>query len=185
MRWVPFIILVYVVLLVQTTVGKMLTFPRTALGTVGPDLAAILAVFLALRLRDGADLAIAAWVLGLAIDLTTGGQAVGPMALAYVVAAAAVLRVREAFFRERIAAQVFLAMIFCLLAHGMWVTIQSVLTPSAGRSWGLYWQMLKQAFALAIYTAALMPVGHWALRKCERFLIAPQAGRSRGARGMR
>lgn len=185
MRWIGFIILVYAVLLAQTTVGKVLTFQRTALGTVGPDLAAIVAVFLALRLRDGVDLAIATWTLGLAVDLTTGGTVVGPMALAYVVAGAAVLKLREAVFRERAPAQMLMSLVFCLVAHGLWVTAQSLALGGGSRSWGEYWRMLEQALGLAIYTAALMPLGHWALGRAERFLIAPQTGRSRGAWGRR
>jgi rod shape-determining protein MreD len=184
-RWVPFAILVYVVLLVQTTVGKVLTFQRTAWGTVGPDLAAIVAVYLALHLRDGLDLAIATWALGLAVDLTTGGPAVGPMALTYLVAGAVVLQLREAVFRERAAVQMLLALVFCLVAHGLWVTVESLWLAPALRSWAQYVQTLKQAVGLAVYTAALMPLGHWALVRIERLLIAPQSGRSRGAWGRR
>jgi rod shape-determining protein MreD len=185
MRWVPFLILVYLVLLAQTTVGKVLTFQETTLGTVGPDLAAIVAVFLALRLREGVDLALAGWVLGLAVDLTTAGQAVGPMPLAYVVAGMAVLKMREAFFRERIPTQMLMALVFCLLAHGIWVTVETILAPAGGRSWGGYFQMLKQALALAIYTAVLMPLGRWVLSKLDRFVIVSPGQRTRGARGTR
>ena len=184
-RWVPFLILVYAILLVQTTVGKILTFQRTAWGTVGPDLAAIVAVYLALHLRDGLDLAITTWTLGLAVDLTTGGPALGAMALAYLLAGAALLKLREAVFRERAAAQMLMALVFCLLAHGLWVTVESLWLPPVNRSWKQYGGMWKQACALAMYTAALMPLGHWALARMERFLIAPQSGRSRGAWGRR
>jgi rod shape-determining protein MreD len=185
MRWVPFLILVYLVLLVQTTVGKVLTFQETALGTIGPDLAAIVAVFLALRLREGVELALASWVLGLAVDLTTAGQVVGPMPLAYVAASMAVLKMREAFFRERIATRMLLALVFCVLAHGIWVTVETILAPAGARSWGFYWQMLKQALALAIYTAALMPLGHWVLGKLDRFVFVSPQKRPRGVRGTR
>jgi rod shape-determining protein MreD len=184
-RWVPFLILVYLVVLVQTTVGKVLTFQRTAWGTVGPDLAAIVAIYLALYLRDGLDLAIATWTLGLAVDLTTGGPAVGPMALAYLAAGAVVMHLREAVFRERAAVQMLLALVFCLIAHGLWVTIESLWLPPAQRSWAQYVQTLWQAMALSVYTAMLMPLGHWALARIERLLIAPQGGRSRGAWGRR
>ncbi len=185
MRWVPFLILVYLVLLAQTTVGKVLTFQETTLGTIGPDLAAIVVVFLALRLREGVELALASWVLGLAVDLTTAGPVVGPMPLAYVAASLAVLKMREAFFRERVATQMFLAMVFCLLAHGIWVTVESILTPAVSRSWGGYFQMVKQALALAIYTAVLMPLGHWVLGKLDRFIIASPGQRTRGVRETR
>ncbi len=187
MRWVPFVILVYVTVLVQTTLGRVMTFHTAGMGRVGPDLAAIVAVFLALRLRDGVELALAAWALGLAVDLASGaggglGAAVGPMALAYVVASAAVFRLREEMFRERPVVQVLLAAIFCLLAHGIWVTFQSVLLENGQGGWARYWRTMKQAVALAAYTAVLAPIGCWILGKCERLLIAVQAGRSRHGR---
>lgn len=185
MRWVPFLILVYVVMLVQTTVGKVLTFQRTAWGAVGPDLAALVAVYLALHLRDGLDLAIATWTLGLAVDLTTGGPAVGPMPLAYLLAGAAVLKLREAVFREQASVQMLMTLVFCVIAHGVWVTVQSLWLSAATRSWGQYVGTLKQALALSLYTALLMPLGHWALARIDRLLIAPQSGRSRGAWGRR
>ena len=40
MRWAPFIILLYVTVLVQTTLGRVLTFYSAGMGRIGPDLAA-------------------------------------------------------------------------------------------------------------------------------------------------
>jgi cell shape-determining protein MreD len=72
MRWIPFIVVCYVVILIQTSLGRILTLP-SPVGVIGPDFAAILAVFVALRVRSAVDCMLAAWVLGLLIDLTTGG----------------------------------------------------------------------------------------------------------------
>ncbi len=176
MKWVPFIILTYLVMLAQCTVGGILTFSVTAIGTVGPDLLAIVAVFMALHVRSGFHAALAGWVLGLAVDLTTisaagGVTAVGPMPIAFAVAAALIFQIREAFFYERPIPQVFLALIFCLVAHGIWVTFQAVLAFGEV-SWEGYGRMLLQAVALAIYTAVLMPLGYRGLRWLGKWLIS-------------
>ncbi len=181
MKWVPFIILTYLVMLAQCTVGGLLTFSVKAIGTVGPDLLAIVAVFMALHVRSGFHAALAGWVLGLAVDLTTvsaagGVTAVGPMPIAFAVAAALIFQIREAFFFERPAPQVFLALIFCLVAHGIWVTFQAVLA-FRDVSWEGYGQTLLQAVALAIYTAVLMPLGHPGLRWLRKWLISMPTGR--------
>ena len=192
MRWIPFILLVYVVMLIQTTIGRVLTFAGTSIGTIGPDLAAVAAVFFAMRLRDGAEAALAAWALGMAVDLTTSSgtgsaTAVGPMPLAYCLAAAAIFRLREIFFRDRPASQATLALIFCTVAHFTWLNLQWAFAhwDYAGgvrRSWMLYNSILIQGMALSIYTAILMPLGFIILAKCERLFIAVQAGRPRRSR---
>ncbi|MCK4277401.1 MAG: hypothetical protein KAX78_12855, partial [Phycisphaerae bacterium] len=73
MRWIPFVIFAYILILLQTTVAGLLVISPGAIGPVGPDLMAILAVFVALNVRRAADAMIAGWILGLALDLTAGG----------------------------------------------------------------------------------------------------------------
>jgi len=180
MRWIPFIILVYVVVLFQTTLGRVLVFSTTAAGTIGPDLTALLAVFVAFYVRGWADAMLAGWALGLAVDLTTvggigSGTVVGPMAIAYALAAGILFRIREAFFRERALTQALLAGGFCLLAHAAWVTMQSLLTPG-GVSWSGYGQTLLQAVGLAGYSGALMPLAHYLLTKCQRWILTAPVG---------
>ena len=187
MKWVPFIILTYLVMLAQCTLGAGLTFPVTAIGKVGPDLSALLAVFIALNVRTGSHAALAGWILGFAVDLTTvsaagGVTAVGPMPIAYAAAAALVFQIREAFFYQRIGPQIFLTLMFCLLAHGIWVTLQAGLT-FGDVSWSDYGRMLLQATALAIYTAVLMPPAYYGLRRIRRWLIPVPTGRRRRATG--
>lgn len=181
MKLVPLIILTYLVMLAQCTVGGILTFSGTAIGTVGPDLPALVAVFMALNVRTGFHAALAGWLLGLAVDLTTvsaggGATAVGPMPIAFAVAAALVFQVREAFFYNRPVPQASLALIFCLVAHGIWVTFQAVLA-FGDVSWEGYGRMLLQAAALAIYTAVLMPLGYLGLRWIRKWLISVPTGR--------
>ena len=184
MRWITLIILAYVVLLLQTTVARLLTLSTAWLGNIGPDLVAILAVFIALHARSGVEVMLAAWGLGLALDLTSAGgvgvaTAVGPMSITYALAAGAVYRFREAFFRERILPQVLLALTFCLLAHGGWVTLQCVLAYPAVTLAG-YERLLLQALLLAAYTAVLAPLGHRALGRCRTWIVnAPVRGPGR------
>jgi cell shape-determining protein MreD len=178
MKWVPFIILTYLVMLAQCTVGgRWFTFSVTGIGMVGPDLSALLAVFMALNVRSSSHAALAGWVLGLAVDLTAGGvTAVGPMPIAYAAAAAMVFQIREAFFYERPAPQVFLTLLFCLVAHGIWVTLQAVLAFGEV-SWEGYGRMLLQAAALAVYTAVLMPLAYLGLRRIRKWLTPVPTGR--------
>jgi len=183
MRWVPLAILAYLVLLAQTTVGRVLAFDWPAVGTIGPDLLAMVAVYGALHARLRADAMLAAWGLGLLVDLTTAGgpgtvTRVGPMAAGYVLAVWVVASLREAFFRERAGAQVLLAAVFCAVAHGLWVTAQSLLAMR----WADYGAMLLQAACLAAYTGLLMPLGHWALRRCHGLILStpPERSRRRG-----
>ena len=186
MRWIPFLILAYLVVLVQTTVGRFLVIRSAGLGNIGPDLAALVAVFVALHARAWPDAMLAAWVLGIAVDLTTAGgvgsaTVLGPMSVAYALAAGLLFRVREAFFRERAMTQAMLAMAFCLMAHGLWVTSQALL--GAGEmAWSTYGRTLLQAVGVSGYTALLMPLAHFGLVKCRRWFLASSAGR-RGRAG--
>jgi rod shape-determining protein MreD len=183
MRWIPFLILAYLVVLLQTTAGQFLTIKTAGIGSIGPDLTALVAVFVAFYARNWVDAVLAAWALGLAIDLTAAGgpgavTVVGPMSIAYCVATGLLFRVREAFFRERALTQALLAWAFCLLAHGLWVTAQSLL--AAGEmTWRGYGQTLLQAAALACYTAVLMPMVHFALSKCQRWFLPAPVGPGR------
>ena len=185
MRWVPFVILSCLLLVVQTTLGRVLTFNSASVGTIGPDLLAIVAVFVALHVQAELDAAIAAWVLGLALDLAAAGGAgsttvIGPMPVAYALGAWIVYRVREAFFRERMSSRAFLALLFCGVSHAVWVTAQSLLAGGAA-TWAGYGSLLLQAAALAVYTAALTPLGFWALLRIRKWILLVPSGRARRA----
>ncbi len=119
----------------------------------------------------------------MAVDLTTAGgagaaTAVGPMAIGYALAVAAIYRVREAFFRERGLTQAFLAAMFCIVAHGLWVVVQCLLAYEV-ITWRDFGRLLLQAAALAAYTGALMPLVNVLLGWTRPLLISTPAGRSR------
>lgn len=181
MKWITFIILTYMVTVLQSTLGGLLTFSWGPVGTMGPDLAAMVAVFVAMNVRSGVDAATTGWVLGLAVDLTTvsaggGATVVGPMAIAYAIGAAFIFNIREAFYSEKPLGQAVMAGMFCLVAHGIWVTAQAILA-FGDISWAGYRQMLAEAIALAIYSAVLMPLGYLVLIRCRKWILSPQAGR--------
>ncbi len=180
MRWIPLLILTYAVVLLETCVGWVLFIDSSSLGAVGPDLAAMVVVFIAFYARGATDAMFAAWILGLAVDLTTGGgigamTVVGPMSIAYCLAAGLLWRAREAFFRERAVTQAILAFAFVALAHGTWATAQAILAPGHV-TLGDYGRTVLQVLAVACYTAVLMPLAHWGLRRCQRFFLIAAAG---------
>ena len=183
MQWIPFIILVYVTVLVQATLVGVLVLPLGWTGPVAPDLAAAVAVFIALNARSGLDVMIAAWIMGMAMDLMLCGgggapTAVGPMAIAYALSAGLLFHVREAFFHERAMTQALLALLFCLLAHGAWITAQTLL----GAPWSAYGQWLAKGAGISVYTAVLAPLVCAALRTPRRWFLAVPTDRRRGRR---
>ena len=178
-RWLWFLILAWVAILIQTTVGRIITFETAAVGTVGPDLLAPLAILVALYARRPGEVMLAACLLGLALDLASAGgpgagAVVGPMAIAYTLAARATLAVREALFREHALVRAVLTLGFCLIAHLGWVTLQSLVAWN----WQEYWRMLAQAVALAAYTALLAPLILLMLDRIRRRLIRLPGRRS-------
>jgi len=185
MRWVAVFILAYLALLAQTTLVRLVQIHGLGVGTVAPDLPAIVAVFLALHAGRAVDAMLAAWVLGLGLGLTAsggpgGGTVLGPMAVLYALTAGGLFRVREAFFRDRIHAQALLTLAFCLLVHGAWVTAQA-LRAFGYMTWPAYGEMLLQALGISVYTAVVAPLVHWALRRGQRVLMNVSAGRGRRA----
>ena len=177
MRWVVLAIMVYLITLAQTSLADILTISLPAVGPVRPDLLAMLAVYVALYARDGADAMISAWMMGLAIDLTTGAGAevstvVGPMPLAYALVAGVIFKLRDTVFRDSITTQCCMALAFCALAHWFWVTSQWLLAFKQV-SFGRYALMLAQVLVTALYTAMLMPAASVVLKQCRGWLIAP------------
>lgn len=180
MRWIPYIMLAYVTILVQTSLGRILTIPLS-MGQVGPDMAAALAVFVALRARTAVDCMLAAWILGLCLDLTTGGgpgtaTVVGPMPIAYALAAGAIFRIREAFFRDRAATQALVVMFFVVLSHSLWVTIQTLRMGDIG--WSDYGWLVLQVLLVGLYSALLAPLLQFLLGFVERAIMPATSDRS-------
>ena len=179
MRWIPLIFLIYLAVLLQVALGALpVRFSLT--GDIAPDLTAIIAVFFALSVRDPRDAMIAAWSLGLAMDLMLCGMGgtptvVGPMAIAYVAASGLIFRVREAFFRERALARALLTLLFCLIVYTLWVTMQTV----RGSAWSAWWPAITKAIGISIYTAVIAPLVCMVLQRFGGWFIATPARRLR------
>jgi hypothetical protein len=164
-------------MLLQTTLGRLLTFSTDTVGQIGPDLAAAFAVFLALQARHSVDALGAAWVLGFSIDLLAagaveGGACAGIMSLSYMAGAGAIFWVREAFFRDRPLTQAILGVLFCLIAHGLWITGQAA---RAG-DWAAWRRMVPQMLALTAYTGLLTPLANVMLTGMRRLFLVSAGG---------
>ncbi|MFP4105289.1 MAG: hypothetical protein ACLFVU_04275 [Phycisphaerae bacterium] len=184
MRWILFIILAYLFVVFQSSLGGVFAFFDTPVGTIGPDFVAILAMFVTLRARSRVDVLLAAWILGMAVDITTAGgpgglTVIGPMALGYLTSASLLYLVREAVFQERPIAQAFLSLLFVLVAHGVWVSLQSIVAWSQV-SWGDYGQMLLRAVGVAVYSGIVGPLVLFGLSAIKTWFIpAPSSRRQR------
>jgi len=175
MRWIYFLILVLVAVVLQTTVAPALWF-RAWGGYVGPELLAAVSVFVALHTRSAADAALAGWALGFALDLTLSGGGMGLLSLLYAAGAAGVFHVRDAFFAGRPMTQAILGLLFCLFVYELWTAYDVLTVPDRGQGW---WPQAARAGGLAVYTAAVTPLVCAALKRVRRLLIVLPAGRQR------
>ena len=186
-RWFPGVVVGWAFLLIQTTVGGMLWFTVKDVGPAAPDLLAIVAVFLALWSRSGVEVMLTAWCLGFALDLTTGGgdaagSVLGPMSIGYSLGAGLIFRIREAFFRDKPLPQAILVIIFCVVAHGLYVGLQGLVAYRHVTMLRLAMR-LGQVGMLAAYTAVLMVPGHWLLWRIQRWIITAPVGRTARSMG--
>ena len=183
MSWIPYLIALFVTAALQQGLAPLWTF-----GGVRPDLLVVLAMLASLRAKSGARAALACWVAGLMVDLTTatgpaGPTVVGPMSIGYVLAGALVFRVRELFFSEHTLAQAFLAGVFCVIAHSVWIVAQMMLGPmSAGV--GDFTRAMGRMLSISLATAGVAFILSIPLRHAGGLigLPAPRAARRRGRR---
>ena len=174
-RWIYFLILVLLAVVVQTSVMPVIWF-RTPLGYVGPELLAAVAVFVALHVRSRTEAALAGWTLGFAVDLTLSGPGMGVPSLLYMVASVGVYQVREAVFHERISLQFILGLLFCLFVYERW-TLWGLVFGGVNRSAAGGQAVL--AMGLAAYTAVLTPLVCRVLKPLQGLLISTPPGRAR------
>ena len=185
MRWIPFLIFTYLFILVQSTLGKILTFDRLPFGPVGPDLLVLVAVFVGLNVRNLTDGMIACWLIGFMLDLTTAGgmgaaTRIGPMAFGYCLSVWMIFAMREAMFREQALPQILMAGLFCLASHGFWITVQTFF--AADSSWAAFGSLVLQVIISAIYTALLMPLVNFILTPCRGMIMTTVVEKSRRSR---
>lgn len=180
MRWIALAILTYVLTLLQTSLLDVITIRVSGVGLVRPELLAIVVVYAALNVRSALDAMLTGWALGLVLDITTGAgpeisAVVGPMSLAYALAAGGVYRIRGAVFREKAVTRFVMTLVFCIVTHWTWIAAQWALAFRNTAPGGIA-RMLVQAMLLALYTAAIAPVAHLGLHAFRRSFIASTAG---------
>jgi hypothetical protein len=186
MRWVTWAILIWVMTILQSTVGRMLMIDTSGMGRIGLDLLAPLAVFAAFYAASATDAVLIAMILGFSLDLTSSSAVgaetlIGPMALGYALAARLLFGMREALFRDRVMIRVVATLMFCLIAHGVWVTLQSILAWG-GISWGQYFRMLLQSIGLAFYSTIPAIFLIQFMARFADWLLLSSAGRGRRLR---
>jgi len=186
MRWIMLAILTYLLTLLQISLVDIITIRVPGLGLVRPELLAIVVVYAALHVRSILDAVLVGWALGLTLDITTCAgsavsTAVGPMSLAYALAAGGIYKARAAVFRDKVVTQCVTTMVFCVAAHWMWIMVQWPLAFGDTTGVGIV-LMLVQAVLLAVYTAAIAPALVLGLKAGRRWLITSPTGQRRGRR---
>jgi rod shape-determining protein MreD len=162
MRWISFVILLLFVTVLQASVA-----PFVAVHTIRPDLMIILAVHYALAAR-GSDAVLAAYFIGLAIDLTSLGFAgdanVGLHALAFGLIATAIVKLRDLTFRESVVTQ-FLFTFAAKLLLSLMIGVYLLYVLKLEFGWR---EIITVGAYTAAYTAVLAPYGYWFLRGLRR-----------------
>jgi len=164
MRWIVFAILLYVAIVLQTAL-----VPHIHVLSVWPDLPLLLAVHLMLA-APAPEAMLAAWIIGLLVDLNSGsypnGSNVGASALAYGLAALFVVRIRRHWFRDQ-ASTYFLFTMVCAFAIHALVNLHVLWASGQFHRW-------KEGLALALgvmfYSAGISPYAHWILRRMRVLL---------------
>ena len=119
------------------------------------------------------DVVLAAWVLGLLVDLTTFGTPIGLFAVAYAAAAALVFHVREAVFGDNPLTQIVMGLAFCLVAHGLAVLFMNLYVRASSSLGG----DSLQALLLSACTAAVTPLMYKLFVRLGRWIVLQPAGR--------
>lgn len=169
MRWLPFSILAAITIVLQTTI-----VPAMAIASARPDWMLILAVHYALWGR-WPEAAIAAWILGLLVDLQTSfplySGVVGLYAFAYGLAVCLILRVRTALFRDHFLTQMLLTGILALGVH-LFVNVFHWWQARTAAATQIT-SMLTLSVFTAVYTAVWAPYLQWPLIKASRWTGLP------------
>lgn len=159
MHWFAFAILLYVVLVLQTTLA-----PALATHAVRPDFVIIMATYYAMMARP-IDAVLSCWIIGFAMDLAglsyNGYSNVGISAFSLGLIAMIVVRIRELIFRESPVTQLLLAFSIKLV-FAMMIGFHMLYVLGRGEELS---HVFTTAFWAAVYTGMLAPYGHWMMRK--------------------
>ena len=163
MRWLPFFILAYVVLGVQSGLSG---YDQVYRGR--PNLVLLAALFVAVHAQRDAAL-LASFMLGLMQDLLTDSP-LGLNAFAYGAIAAIVVNVQEVVYRDHVLTHVSLGLVVGLIYAAI-VYVHGLIyhwAHAAGRSSSWARPSLLPLLVGAVYTAALAPVVLYVLQRFRR-----------------
>ena len=171
MRWRNFAVVLFVVMILQVSLGRALGLgPQRIM----PDLLLMTAVVLAFRGPAGAGL-IACWFLGLAKDLTSEAL-LGSYALAFGLAALLVLWLRDLLYADNTLGLMLLTFAMVILVEYLALEINILrgqMSPPSG--WGVWAEILFSA----LLTGALVPYGQWVLLKLRHWIGLEQRSGTR------
>lgn len=164
MRWLTFAILAGISIVLQTALA-----PYVELSGIRPDWVFVLATFYAL-LGPWPDACIAAWILGLLVDLSsadsgTGYGHIGLFAFSFGGAAWLILQVRDLIFPEHWLSHTILTLLSALVVQAAVAIYRTItLPPGAAPATGVW----TCAILTAAYTAFFAPYFHWILSRLHR-----------------
>ena len=158
MKWMPFAILTGLTIVCQATL-----VPKMAIQSIWPDIMFVLVVHYALW-GPWPDAAIAAWILGLIVDLQSLDR-IGLHACAYGAAAWAIMRVRQIVFRDHPITQIAVTLTFTLGIQLMVGLFRQGSSEQGMTGVAVWWP----ALFTAIYTAACAPYLLWLLIRLQRW----------------
>jgi rod shape-determining protein MreD len=162
MKWSAFIILAVVTLVLQTTL-----VPAIEIGATRPSWMFVLAVFYGLW-GTWPDAAIAAWLLGLGVDLQSAGAGGGRIALhafCYGGAVWAMIHIRAAFVRDHLVTQFMMTLVFGFAVQLIVEAYRYWTVGGVSSEHGVW----APAMWTALYTAACAPWLHWLLLRLRRW----------------
>jgi len=166
MRWFSFGILVFVTLVLQVGLGRMLGVGPQH---VAPDLLVLAAVLLAFR-GPSAAAPMACWVLGLAKDLSSVAP-LGCYAFSFGLLALVVVRLREMFYGEHPLTLITLTFLGSLAVE-QFVLALEILRGTFAQS--DYWNLSMGVVFSALLTGVLAPYGQWVVMRLHRQLGLPR-----------
>lgn len=166
-RWVWIALIGYAAVAAQNTLCGFM-----AVGRVAPDLVLAVAIFLALVAPTYPAL-YAAWGLGLARDMTSGGP-LGAWALLFLLAAAGVILCRRHFYIEKAPARLAVSVLAAVAVNAAYLAAEGA---TSGRRVPLGAGAL-QVLGRSLYTGAAAAVVAWLLGHWRRRLGLVEEPRS-------
>ncbi len=159
MRWVNFAILVFILLVIQTSIGRIFGLGPQR---IAPDLLLILAAVLVFRIGNTESL-VACWILGLLKDLSCD-SVLGGYALSFGLVGFLVIYLREWLYMEHPLAIMFVVFVSCFAVDQLSFLVEQLKSSTTVDYKGQSFEMLFSA----LFSAALSPYGQWFLVKLSK-----------------